>query len=130
MLVMPRFPEVVPNHICTQIPRAHAVRYAGMMPVEEVDAEKFLELPHALADAGLANAKRLRAAAETAMLGDLHGLKDRSQFNFWVHRNPLKTLGSWLARKAVRPRVEKRFPQNKMWASSVRLLTIDERDAA
>ncbi len=30
----------------------------GMMPVEEVDAEKFLELPHALTDAGLANAKR------------------------------------------------------------------------
>jgi hypothetical protein len=37
---------------------------SGMMPVEQVDAQKVLKCSHALAYAGLANAKRLRSAAE------------------------------------------------------------------
>jgi hypothetical protein len=61
---------------------------AGMMPVEEVDAEKVFELDYALADAGLANAEGLCGAAETTVLRDRQRLQHRGQFNIRVHKIP------------------------------------------
>ena len=37
---------------------------SGMMAIKQVDAQKVLKFQHALADAGLANAKRLRSVPQ------------------------------------------------------------------
>ncbi len=79
----------------------------GMIPIEQVDAENVLELPHALADAGLANAKRLRGAAETAMLRDLQGLNTEVSSIFGFIKIPLKCWGAGAPREPWWLRIEK-----------------------
>ena len=104
--------------------------HSGMMPIEEVDAQKVFELDHPLADAGLANAKRLRGAAETEVLRDRQGLDLRGQFNFRVHENPLKRWGRLMCPRQSRALSGKRESLKKMRASPMRWLSIDEYDAA
>ena len=82
-------PEIIRRAIWPQTRR----RPPNMTPIEEVDGQKVFELHHALADTGLANPKRLRAAAETAMLRDLQGLNHRGQFYFRVNENPFNRWG-------------------------------------
>jgi hypothetical protein len=97
--------------------------YSGMMPIEEVAARKVFELDHALADAGLANPKRLRGAPEIEMFSHRQGLDHRGQFNLWFTKIPLNVEEASCTREPLRPRVEKRFPQNKIWASPMRSRT-------
>ncbi len=104
---------------------------SGMMPIEQVDAQKVLKFHYALADAGLANAKRLRRAAKIEMLRDRQGLDHRGQFNFRVHESPLKRWGRLTRRRAIAAaRWKKKIAQNKMRASPMRRLSLDEGDAA
>jgi hypothetical protein len=76
---------------------------SGMMPIEKVDAQKVFELDHALADARLTNANRLRGSAEIEMLRDRQGLDHRGRFNFRVPNIPLNVGEGSRAREPLLP---------------------------
>ena len=81
---------------------------SGMMPIEQVDAQKVLKFHYALADAGLANAKRLRRAAKIECSATVKAWITEVSSIFGFTKVPLNVGEGSRAGEPLRPRVGKR----------------------
>jgi hypothetical protein len=84
----------------------------GMMPVEQIDTQNVLKFPNALADAGLADAKRLGGSCDARQPSRPESLWPIQHSRSW--KSHKMSLASWRADALLRLRDEKkRIPQNQ-----------------